>query len=155
MSVGRALTAWLVGLGLLALVGCEAARPPAPGPTTDVSVAQREALADGVVSQAEYDAGFRRYVACMEAEGFDVIDLGVRRNLIDYAIVEDAEEADAYCYPFEYRDIDRTWQIAHLDDSDAADHLRACLVDHGVEPGETMSRMQDQLAEAGLEPGDC
>jgi hypothetical protein len=81
------------------------------------SVAQQEALSDGVVSREEYVAGFDRYVACMAALGFEVYGSNREEEIIGYAIPGSAGQSGAAnrCYEAEFHLVDMEWQIAHED----------------------------------------
>jgi hypothetical protein len=85
---------------------------PAPA---EPSSTQQAALADGVVTREEYEAGFDRYVACMAALGFPVSQTGEDLEIIWYTIPGNAGNSGPAnrCYEAEYQLVDAEWQAAH------------------------------------------
>jgi len=83
--------------------------PPQPEP----SAAQAQALADGVVDEAEYRAGLARYASCLDRAGFGLIVHDDDGPLIDYSVPGDAETegANGDCYLREFASIDSAWQL--------------------------------------------
>lgn len=83
--------------------------PPAP------SAEQIAALADGVVTEAEYRAGFERYVKCMSDGGHPVDVIDTTQEVIRYvnsgASVETGVEGR--CYASEFAQLDSGWQSAN------------------------------------------
>lgn len=82
---------------------------PAP---VEVSSAQREALADGVVTRDEYVAGLDRYIACMEASGWSVAVGDRSAEVIEYSIEAISGDDDARCYAAEFFELDMGWQVS-------------------------------------------
>jgi hypothetical protein len=76
---------------------------------------QQEALADGVVTREEYEAGFDRYVACMAELGFHVNVIDAGTETIWYSIPGDAGNSGAAnrCYEAEFDLVDMAWQGEH------------------------------------------
>lgn len=82
-------------------------------PTTPISSqAQRDALADGVVTREEYVAGLDRYIACMEENGWSVAVIDREAEVIGYRIQAIAGMDDAKCYAAEFYELDMGWQIS-------------------------------------------
>lgn len=122
-----------------------------------MSAEQVAAMDDGTVTQAEYEAAFRRYSACLAEEGYTVIEMGVAYDLIDARIPAEAvtSGADEKCYQKEYAQVDAAWQDAHINTSYTAEVVRSCLVNAGVAPAATLLEMQEQLGEAGIAFDEC
>lgn len=146
-----------VALGVLPLSSCSdrAGTTDRAQPTIDISSEQTQAIEDGVVDQAEYDAAFRRYSSCMEQAGYAVAQTGMDGAIIEYAFSADGEGADARCYSLELEQVDVMWQMAHQDGTDNAEWTRVCLEAHGIVPADTMDEMVDQMTEFGLTGADC
>jgi hypothetical protein len=99
------------------------------------SPALARAIADNQVTEQEYHEGFRRYAACLAADGFqlaNVVDRGVR---IDFAVPAAAVDSgsDAKCYASEFDPVDTLWQVTH-DDPQVTDQYRKCLMGKGLTP---------------------
>lgn len=150
----------LIGL-LGVLVGCApSADGGVAGPVaanTQRSAEQEAALADGDVTLDEYRAGFRRFQACLEAEGYALADVVVGDVLVDYGVPATAVDAgvDERCYVEEYELVDTEWQVKNEDTSYTAEVAAQCLVDHGVAPAETLAEKWEQLEAAGVDFADC
>lgn len=87
-------------------------------PDAEPSAEQSAALADGVVSREEYEAGFDAYVACMADLGFEVSLVGMRdAEIIGYVIPGDAGMSGPAnrCYEEHFSLVDMEWQVAHQD----------------------------------------
>lgn len=149
--------AWPVIL-ILAMAGCAApAAPSDPVRVEGISSEQQAALADGEVSEDEYQEGFRRFQACMSDAGYELLVPEQQGIIIEYSIPQAGVDsgADAECYDREYRELDMMWQLAHQDSSPTAEVLRDCLVAHGIPPEDTVNEMVDQLEDAGIEQSEC
>lgn len=155
---GRRAFATLVVGGLL-LGGCTGATQavdPAPLVAEPVISAEQAAeIADGAVAITEYEAAYRRYLGCMSQAGIEVVETGKDRTVYEFAVPESGSDADAICYAREFEQVDIAWQIAHQDESESTDHLRACLRRHGVDPAATVDEIVVQMEAAGISPGDC
>jgi len=153
-----ALTALAVAV-CVSLSGCGAsAPPPASGaPQNAMSSAQKSSLKDGQISHDEYEAGYRRYVACLSKKGYSVINNGEKNDVIDYAVPSAAVDsgADDFCYQREFEQIDNQWQVAHQDTSDTAVLARSCLQAHGVTPKDKLNDMLAQLKAIGITIDQC
>jgi hypothetical protein len=127
---------------------------------TEMSAEQTAALADGVVEFAEYEEGFRRYRACLEAAGYELgsgpdgeeigtmVDTHLEFSVPDAAVQSGEDER---CYQSEYFQLDMNWQIAHADESLQTEHWRSCLTENGIAPAETSEEIWDQIVKAGLD----
>ena len=82
--------------------------PVAPEP----SQAQADALADGVVTREEYLAGLDRYVACMEASGWQVYGIDREADVVSYSIEAISGADDLRCYAAEFSELDMGWQVS-------------------------------------------
>lgn len=90
-----------------------AARAVPPEPSSK----QAAAMADGVVSEAEYRAQFDRYSACMTAAGYPLDGVDDSGTIITYLNSDTAvaSGAEGQCYAQEFAQVDMTWQGAHPD----------------------------------------
>ncbi|MBD7949320.1 MULTISPECIES: hypothetical protein [Oerskovia] len=126
-------------------------------PQVEMSAEQASALEDDEVDREEYEAGFRRYVACMNGAGFEVLGGDVSSAVISYSIAQAAidEGVEAECYGSEFEHLDRKWQVANEDTSDTAMFFRDCLERNGIEPPDTLEEILVALEEAGIERPSC
>lgn len=108
----------VIAASLLALLGCSAPDDPytdeVNGELVQRSERQVEALGDGTVDLDEYEAGFRAFANCLEAEGFDLLiedDPGT--SLIEYSVPSLAVETgvEFECYETHYALLDMNWQM--------------------------------------------
>lgn len=80
------------------------------------SSAQAAELADGRVTQDEYNAAFDRYDSCMAKTGMALIGIDRSGTVIKYSTVSEAVYSAArQCYEVEFKDVDVEWQIANQD----------------------------------------
>lgn len=142
-----------------ALVGCgsDALRPGQPRLAENASDEYREAMADGEVTEEEYTAGYRRFVACLEEAGYAVIEAGRTGLHFDYFIPDEAVQAgdDQRCYDQEFWFIDEYWQTAHPRDTGAGPTLRACLEEAGLPTDGNEEELKARMVENGLDVFEC
>ena len=121
------------------------------------SQAQVDALADGVVTAEEYDAGFERFAGCMAAAGHSLSGINKGTTVYSYVMGEAAVSTgtDVQCYEAEFMEIDSSWQIANADTSESTEFLRQCLRDNGIEPAYPAVEVDRQMRESGIDPRDC
>ena len=121
------------------------------------SQAQVDALADGVVTAEEYDAGFERFASCMAEAGHPLAGIDKGSTIYRYSMAEAAVSTgtDVQCYEAEFMEIDSSWQIANADTSESTEFLRQCLRDNGIEPAYPAVEVDRQMREAGIDPRDC
>jgi hypothetical protein len=133
----------------------KAASTPAPAPT--ISAAQAAALADGKITYAEYEAGWRRYVACDAKAGYTVVKGGETNEVISGQVPDAAvtSGADAQCYDREFKQIDMIWQVSRENTSPQAVIFHKCLVAKGKTPAATYAGMVKQLQSLGIDPASC
>jgi len=122
-----------------------------------VSAAQQKAMKDGVVTQDEYAAGYRRYVACLADAGYTVLENGLKSTLYDYSVPAGAVDsgADAKCYNSEFKQIDVAWQIANPPRTAVSDMLAKCLADAGLDTQGNEDQLNTRMVKAGLDPQAC
>ena len=164
MLKSRLATAVAVVLAGL-LSGCASSnsdtlnRTPLPLPTeaAQMSPTQSDAMADGIVTADEYEAGYQRYAACMSNAGYEVHEAERENDVITYFVTSDAVDsgADGECYNAEFLFVDQTWQVAHENTSESAQVLRECLIRLGFEPAETVPEMTEQFGQNGLSIEQC
>ena len=121
---------------------------------TPMSPDQESALADGVVTEDEYLAGFERFRARMRDGGF-----GVERHgpIMIYGYSEESRLAGFAdeCYWREWQELDASWQIGHPDATEDFEAYNYCLQLAGHSTGTTMDEVERLFAEAGLERRAC
>lgn len=125
---------------------------------TGVSAEQAAELGDGEVTTDEYSAGFRRFEACLSAAGYQLRDVVVAPSGYISAGIPDAAVSSGVereCYALEWMQTDIIWQLAHPDDSPSNQFRRDCLIQNGIQPGETAEEIQLQWDEANLDPDNC
>ncbi len=155
----------LVGAAVLVLAtaGCAAPTPavpspsPSPTPRFSLSPEQREAVDDGMITRDEYDAGFRRYEACMAQLGFALVDVREEFQVITYSITDEAvvSGADEECYNAEFVRIDSAWQVRVEDQGEEAQQLGLCLSNAGLDAGGTKNEKTRRLEDAGITIDEC
>ncbi|WP_291045708.1 hypothetical protein [Herbiconiux sp.] len=157
ISISAALILAGVGLSGCAGVAANAGEDVPRGEVFPPSLAQENALADGVVDEAEYDAGFAGFQACMSAGGYTVEVLDTSTSIIDYRYLAQATDdgtADR-CYQIEFAAIDESWQTAHQDEQADGELLDACLSENGLAIPKTRQEKVDALVLAGVDLGTC
>lgn len=112
------------------------------------------ALSDGVVSRDDYDAGYRRFAACMDAGGIPLLDQPMEEDTHYYGVPQEAVDSGLYdrCYNLEFYAIDVAWQIAH---PTIATRLSTCLYLAGDSFVGTVEEMKQRLIEIGKDPEAC
>ncbi|MCS5714603.1 hypothetical protein NVV95_08560 [Herbiconiux sp. CPCC 205716] len=161
MKRTTSISAALVFAGL-GLSGCAGVAANAGEETRGVgvfppSLAQENALADGVVDEAEYEAGFAAFQACMTAGGYIVEVRDNSTAIIDYRYLAQATDdgtADR-CYQIEFAAVDESWQTAHQDEQADSALLDACLSENGLAIPTTRQEKVDALVRAGVDLGRC
>ena len=126
----RRKNAVVAGLLLaLALSGCAAteAQPRAfegTGMTmpagTKMSSAQRKQLAQSSISFDDYMAAYRRYVACLNAAGFTLLEQPMKNQLVQDGVPDAAVQSgvDEKCYMGEFQWVASVWSTSREDTSD-------------------------------------
>lgn len=84
---------------------------PAP---VSMSTAQDDALADEIVTEDEYRAGFARYEACLAEAGYALHAVDETSKVIEFSIPAEAVSTgdDERCYSSEFARLDVLWQIS-------------------------------------------
>jgi hypothetical protein len=87
----------------------------APPVLPEPSAAQSSALADGIVTEAEYRDGFDRYSRCMTDAGFPVQAIDDTPPVISYVNSGAAVDsgAEAQCYAAEFEQLDMQWRAGN------------------------------------------
>lgn len=122
-----------------------------------MSAEQQAALADGVVIEEEYLAGFERFRACMRDGGFDLERVNRRGPIMYYDYSEESRLAGIAdeCYWREWQELDASWQIGHPEADEVFEALNYCLRREGHQTGTTMEEVERLFAAAGLERQTC
>ena len=160
-TTARGPIAALAIAALLGVTACSSAPAPEPEPEQTLSAAQAAALDDNVVTEDEYTAGYRRFVACLAEKGYTVLELGRPSTQYDYGVPDAAVQsgADDECYGSEYAQIDLTWQTNHPERTILSDWYIACLAEVGIETddpsGTNNNELETRMVKAGLNPGEC
>lgn len=124
----------------------------------NLSEGQRMALADDEVTREEYDAGFRRYQACMEGLGYSLGSVKEVDGVLQYSVpVVSEDEGGSACYEREFSLIDQAWQTRPeiLEQSESSRIIKACLVDNGVDPAGSHAERLEQISANGINPMTC
>ncbi len=118
-----------------------------PAGVPEPSAAQAAALADGEVSEMEYQDAFDRYEACMIAAGAPLVRVDRSGVIISYANVGDAvtSGAEGRCYALEFSGVDVAWQARNEDTSETAKVIGDCLTARGITPEPTLEARTRQL----------
>jgi hypothetical protein len=148
---------------LLVLTACSPAADHEAEPDDQevVSAEQAAALEDNVVTEEEYTAGYRRFVACLADKGYTVLELGRPSTLYEAGIPDAAVQsgADEECYNGEWSGIDLIWQTNNPERTILSDWYIACLKEVGIETedpgGSNNNELEKRMVEAGLTPGAC
>lgn len=141
--------------------GTVAVHNPEPEPffpeleSVPMSAEQQAALADGIVTEEEYLAGFDRYRACVRDRGFDLELVERRGPFMSYAHSEEARPDADECFWREYQELDTSWQLGHQEDTEQFAAVNYCLEVEGHATGSTMAEAENLLAEAGITFPDC
>ncbi len=162
-ETARGPIAVLAAGALFSVTACssEADHEPAPNVQETLSAAQFAALEDNAVTEDEYTAGYRRFVACLADRGYTVLELGRPSTLYDYGVPDAAVQSgvDEGCYSREYAGIDLIWQTTHPARTILSDWYIACLEEAGVQTqdpsGTNNNELETRMVEAGLTPGEC
>lgn len=100
------------------------------GPSAD----QAAALEDGVVTREEYEAGFRRFEACMTELGIELLDVDMDAPVLSASYLTQGTVEEENCFYAEFGQIDTSWQIENNDHSADVAALVSCLEANGVQP---------------------
>jgi hypothetical protein len=81
-------------------------------PTLTPSAAEKAAIADGIVTRAEYVAAFNQYLGCMAAAGESVTGYDESTPIIHYTLSNGQVSGgvDHRCYETQFRAVDELWQ---------------------------------------------
>ncbi len=81
-----------------------------------VSAAQAEEISDRVATADEYQAAFQRYRKCLNAAGYELMDLELKNHVYEFGVPSEAVEdgADTKCYRAEFQYIDVLWQTSDV-----------------------------------------
>jgi hypothetical protein len=126
-------------------------------PTGAISKAQQEALSDGKITYAEYQAGWRRYVECDAKAGYRIINITETNEVYQGGVPATAVKSgiDTTCYDREFKQVDIIWQNLRANTSPDAAAYRACLLSKHVTPATTEQAMYFQLLKLKIDPNKC
>jgi hypothetical protein len=165
MQTRSTLLRMMVAAVILSTAGCAATTAQAGDgavmredlPLIQRSAEQKAAIADGVITRAEYTSGFDRFTACLKRAGFEVVSVRETGNLIEYSVPADAVATgdDDRCYRGEFVEIDRGWQLAHEDESSTTRMYQACLDANGVPASTSAEEVWKQMERHGLDEKIC
>lgn len=129
----------------------------APATLPEPSPAQRDALADGAVSEAEYRDGFARYQQCMADAGHPLHVVNDTDIVIRYVYSPEAARSgvERRCYTSEFGGLDAGWQGANSYTSQAFVALRKCLEAEGITPAGDVAGVEAQLKSNNIDPIEC
>lgn len=124
--------------------GVERYRPPKLA-AEDESV--QIAFKDGVITEEEYQMAFRRWCACVEERGGEVMELSPELEtpwLINYSTTEEALEKNS-CYMKLFSSVDNAWQMAHADYDTSATAMKMFLESKSIQPKEHEWQLAAQI----------
>lgn len=110
------------------------------------------AFKDGVISEVEYQTAFRRWSACVEERGGEVVELSAEPEtpwLINYSTTEDAFGKNS-CYVKFFSSIDNAWQMSHADYDTSATGMRMFLESKSIQPKQHEWQLAAQIHYHGL-----
>lgn len=147
----------LVTIGLLG--GCSAS----PGHPFQfvvpegASQQQLDAIADSVVTDEEYTAGYRAYVACLAEAGYEVVEYGRPDSIFEIGIPDAAVQsgADDTCYNTHFKAVDELWQFANPVWDENGPKLQACLAAAGLPTDGNENELQQRMVDNGLDLMAC
>jgi hypothetical protein len=127
------------------------------------SAEQLAAIEDGVVTRDEYVDGFRRYRACMEDLGIELVGGIESATVISPSYLPQGTVEEENCYEVEWREVDIPWQVENNDYGDQIADLVACLTAAGHTPAHDPSAksvrqfeaLEAQRADAGVAESAC
>ncbi len=145
---------------LLAVSGCSSAadQQAAPDAPTVGSAEYIAALEDNVVTEEEYTAGWRRFVACLADKGYTVMELGRPSTVYEAGIPDAAVKsgADEECYAREFYEIDMNWQTVNPPRTIVSDWLIDCLKEAGIDDTSgNENELQLRMRDNGLDGNAC
>lgn len=164
MSGGRVFVEASLLVVVMVLASCATSPTlrPAGEPDESVTAAIEESaeLRDAMESGVDFDsylAGFQRFSACLESEGYGLVVHDADPPVVDYSIPEAAVDAGAEerCYIREFAPLDSAWQVANEDSSEWAEILRRCLGERGLAPADSLVDMEAQRTAADISPEEC
>ncbi|MET4706087.1 hypothetical protein [Frigoribacterium sp. UYMn621] len=120
-----------------------------------ISSAQRGVLADGTVTNDEYQASFRRFSACLAKGGFVVMENDAVNEVIQYGVPAAASKLNDSCYTKEFQWVDGVWQASREDTSNQAKSYGVCLTEKGITPKKTEEARYEQLQQAHIDAAKC
>ena len=120
-------------------------------------------LADGTVTEEEYQASFERYRGCLRDAGYELQNIFMNGPFVFYEAPAAAVESgvDDECYFAEYFATWRVWTNINHEANERQGRIHECVGKHGIdtstESGWAMSdaEMEQLLIEAGVDPEDC
>jgi hypothetical protein len=162
-AIVRKISVAAIVIAALILSGCTAAHSvtksaPTPGPKQPgMSAAQAAVIAKGHIDYTDYQAGLRRYIACVGKAGYAIKVTGSTNEIDDLQIPAAAVSsgAEPTCYTKEFKQIDINWQMSRSNTSPEAEAYHNCLVAKGVTPAATEGAMVKQLSKLGISPSQC
>ena len=154
----RMAVAAAIAVATMSTFGCAAGGDGQQvGPDGVMSQEQTAALAYGDIDVDEYHEGARRFIGCLTAMGYDVQVEEETFDLVNYGVPEAAVTAgdETTCYDAEFRAIDVQWQADHIETSETAALLAACLAEHGLDVPETIVEKDAALRANDIPLNDC
>lgn len=120
-------------------------------------------LADGTVTEDEYQASFERYRSCLRESGYELENIHQNGPFVGYATPAAAVESgvDDDCYFGEYFATWQVWTDVHSEENERQNRIHQCVGEHGIDTstesghGMPLAEMEQLLIEAGIDPDDC
>lgn len=133
------------------------------GVEAELSGAQLAELADGTVTEEEYQASFERYRSCLREAGYELENIHTNGPFVGYSTPAAAVETgvDDECYFREYFATWDVWTGIHTEENERQNRIHRCAGENGLdtstESGHPMplADMERLLVEAGVDLETC
>lgn len=120
-------------------------------------------LADGTVTEDEFQAAFERYRSCLRQEGYELENIHQNGPFVGYSTPAAAVEsgADDGCFFSEYFAPLTIWERLNQEENERQNGIHRCAYEHDLdtstESGHPMpvADMERLLVEAGVDPASC
>lgn len=93
----------------------------------------------------------------MAKAGYELVDPKLAGDEWDYRIPGAAMDSGLSdkCYSFNWQQVDARWQQQHIETSDTAKIVAACLRKNGIQPRQHYSDNVTLLQKSNIDPGTC
>lgn len=120
-------------------------------------------LADGTVTEDEFQASFERYRSCLRNAGYELENIHANGPFIGYSTPAAAVESgvDDECFFSEYFAPLTIWESLNQAENERQNRIHRCVGEHGIDTSTAsghpmpLSDMEQLLVEAGIDPATC